>query len=113
MNLAALTSPHEPSSWLQRHNRWLIIFPPFIFLLVFFLIPFGFALMISFSQTAIHVPPYTSIVSITPDSRIDLSLHLGNYKYLSMAQTNEQLLASIDKWFAEKSKGGAGAGSFD
>ncbi len=53
-----------------------------MFLLVFFLIPFGFALMISFAQTAIHVPPYTSIVSISPDSRIDLSLHLGNYKYL-------------------------------
>ena len=82
MNSATLTSPNEHASWLQRHNRWLIIFPPFIFLLVFFLIPFGFALMISFSQTAIHVPPYTSIVSITPDSRIDLSLHLGNYKYL-------------------------------
>ena len=53
-----------------------------MFLLIFFLIPFGFALMISFAQTAIHVPPYTSIVSITPDLRIDLSLHLGNYKYL-------------------------------
>ena len=82
MTTATLTSTNERASWLQRHNRWLIIFPPFIFLLVFFLIPFGFALMISFSQTAIHVPPYTSIVSITPDSRIDLSLHLGNYKYL-------------------------------
>ncbi len=68
--------------WLQRHNRWLIIFPPFFFLLVFFLIPFGFALMISFSQTAIHVPPYTNIIDVAPGGRIDITLHPDNYKYL-------------------------------
>ncbi len=76
-----ITSP-EGSAWMQRHGRWLIIFPPFMFLLVFFLIPFGFALMISFAQTAIHVPPYTSIVSVSPGPRLDVSLHLDNYRYL-------------------------------
>ena len=69
-------------SKLRRHGRWLVIFPPFAFLLIFFLIPFGFALAISFSETAIHVPPYTSIVSMTPDGQLHLLLNTGNYRYL-------------------------------
>ncbi|MBS0614884.1 MAG: ABC transporter permease subunit [Proteobacteria bacterium] len=72
----------DASGWMQRNGRWLIIFPPFMFLLVFFLIPFGFALMISFAQTAIHVPPYTSILSVTSGPQLNVQLHLGNYKYL-------------------------------
>jgi len=67
---------------LRKHARWLIILPPFAFLLVFFLIPFGFALTISFAETAIHVPPYTSIVSLSPDAHLNVSLNPGNYKYL-------------------------------
>jgi putrescine transport system permease protein len=38
--------------------------------------------MISFSQTAIHIPPYTNILSVSSGGRIDLTLHLDNYKYL-------------------------------
>ena len=33
-----------------RPGRWLIILPPLIFLLLFFLVPFGFAFKISFAQ---------------------------------------------------------------
>jgi putrescine transport system permease protein len=69
-------------AWMDKYGRWLIVFPPFAFLLIFFLIPFGFALSISFSETAIHVPPYTSILSWTPDSHVTMSLNPGNYKYL-------------------------------
>ena len=41
---------------LGRHGKWLIILPPLLFLLVFFLIPFGFALSISFADTAKSPP---------------------------------------------------------
>jgi putrescine transport system permease protein len=71
-----------PAYWLQRHSRWLIVLPPLGFLFVFFLIPFGFALVISFADTAIHVPPFTDVLTVTPDSHLHLTLSWANYKYL-------------------------------
>src|ERR1700716_2618119 len=68
--------------WLQRRGRWLIILPPLLFLLVFFLIPFGFALGISFADTAVRVPPFTDILSVSPDWHIHVTLNLGNFRYL-------------------------------
>ncbi len=67
---------------LSRRRKWLIIGPPLAYLLVFFLIPFGFALTISLADTAVHVPPFTDIVSLTPDWHLNLTLNLGNFKYL-------------------------------
>jgi putrescine transport system permease protein len=67
---------------LEHYRRWLIIGPPLLFLLVFFLVPFGFALAISFAQTAIRVPPYTDIVSLDPHHHLHLALTLANYRYL-------------------------------
>jgi len=49
---------------------------------VFFLIPFAFALKISFADTAVHVPPFTDILSIGSDWHIHLTLSLGNFRYL-------------------------------
>ena len=68
--------------WLIRYGKWLIILPPMLYLVVFFLIPFAFALKISFAEKALHVPPYTDILSIGPDWHIHLTLSLGNFKYL-------------------------------
>src|SRR5277367_7015860 len=68
--------------WLKRHGKWLIILPPLLFLMVFFLIPFAFALVISFADTAVRVPPFTDILSVSPDWHINLTLNLGNFKYL-------------------------------
>ncbi|HWY94927.1 MAG TPA: hypothetical protein VNX69_07050, partial [Steroidobacteraceae bacterium] len=68
--------------WLKRRGKWLIILPPMLFLLVFFLIPFGFALVISLAETAVRVPPFTDILSVSPDWHINLTLNLGNFKYL-------------------------------
>ena len=65
-----------------RQGKWFIILPPLLFLTVFFLIPFAFALMISFSDTAVRVPPFSDILSVTPDWHIHLTLNLGNFKYL-------------------------------
>jgi putrescine transport system permease protein len=69
-------------SLLDRHGRWLIILPPLVFLLVFFLIPFGYALVISFADIAIRVPPYTDVLTISPEHRLNLTLSLANYQYL-------------------------------
>jgi putrescine transport system permease protein len=70
------------ANWLKRRGKWLIILPPLLFLLIFFLIPFGFALVISFADTAVRVPPFTDILSMSPDWHIHLTLNLGNFAYL-------------------------------
>ena len=77
-----IAAPRGRGEWLTRRGKWLIILPPLLFLLVFFLIPFGFALVISFADTAVRVPPFTDILSISPDWHIHLTLNLGNFKYL-------------------------------
>ena len=68
--------------WLKRHGKWFIILPPMLYLLVFFLIPFGFALKISFADTAVRVPPFTDILSVDSDWHIHFTLNLGNFRYL-------------------------------
>jgi putrescine transport system permease protein len=74
-----LAAWHE---WFSRHGKWLIILPPLLFLFVFFLIPFAFALKISFADIAIKVPPFTDILTVGPDWHINLDLDFGNFKYL-------------------------------
>ena len=63
-------------------GRWLIILPPLLFLIIFFLVPFAFAFKISFAEAAPHVPPFTDVISFTPDHRLRIAINLGNYRYL-------------------------------
>jgi len=63
-------------------GRWLIILPPLLFLLIFFLIPFAFAFKISFAETSPSVPPFTNVISFTPDHHLRIAATLGNYRYL-------------------------------
>jgi putrescine transport system permease protein len=63
-------------------GRWLIIAPPLLFLLVFFLVPFLFAFKISFAETAPRVPPFTDVISFTSDHHLQFAVSLGNYRYL-------------------------------
>jgi putrescine transport system permease protein len=65
-----------------RPGRWLIILPPLLFLLVFFLIPFAFAFKISFAESAPRVPPFTDVFTVTPDHHLRIALSLANYRYL-------------------------------
>src|SRR5262249_2151104 len=58
-------------------GRWLIILPPLLFLIVFFLVPFAFAFKISFAEAAPHVPPFTDVISFTPDHRLRIAISLG------------------------------------
>ena len=66
----------------ERPGRWLIILPPLLFLTVFFLIPFAFAFKISLAETAPRVPPFTDILTRTPDGHLQLSVTFANFKYL-------------------------------
>jgi len=68
------------SKWYA--SRWLLILPPLGFLLLLFLIPFAFALKISFAQTAARVPPFTDLITRGADHHWHLALSLANYRYL-------------------------------
>src|SRR6202161_2319825 len=70
------------ADWLKGRAKWLVLLSPLLYLVVFFLIPFAFALVISLADTAVRVPPFTDILSISPDWHIHLTLNLGNFKYL-------------------------------
>ena len=67
---------------LRRYAKWAIILPPLLYLLVFFLVPFGFAMKISLSETALSVPPFRDILTFAADGHPHLSLNFGNFKYL-------------------------------
>lgn len=61
--------------------RWLVIAVPYLWMLLFFAIPFAIALKISFSSAAIAMPPYTDLVSWAGD-KLQISLNTGNYLFL-------------------------------
>jgi putrescine transport system permease protein len=46
-----------------RHAR-LAAIAPYLWLVIFFLVPFGFVIKISLSQTAIALPPYTPVIKL-------------------------------------------------
>lgn len=58
--------------------RWGVILPPYLWLGLFFALPFLIVLKISFSRLAIAMPPYTPVLDYV-DEALTLHLNLGNY----------------------------------
>jgi putrescine transport system permease protein len=54
----------EPRS-RSRFGRWLLVAIPYLWLVVFFLLPFLLVFKISFSQTTIAIPPYVPVFEFT------------------------------------------------
>jgi putrescine transport system permease protein len=50
-----------PAAQQQNPARWLVVIVPYIWLLLFFFVPFFIILKISLSDTAISMPPYTPV----------------------------------------------------
>ena len=61
--------------------RWLVIGVPYLWMLLFFAIPFAIALQISFASAAIAMPPYTELVGWAGD-KLEITLNTGNYLFL-------------------------------
>jgi putrescine transport system permease protein len=57
--MAAVDEQVRPDSRSAR--RWLVVFLPYLWLLLFFVAPFFIILKISFSDTAIALPPYVPV----------------------------------------------------
>ena len=62
-------------------SRWAVISVPYVWLLLFFAIPFLIVLKISFAKLAIAQPPYTPILQVVQDEVL-LKLNLTNYMVL-------------------------------
>ncbi|MBO9880118.1 ABC transporter permease subunit [Xanthomonas sp. D-109] len=58
--------------------RWLVIAAPYLWLLLFFAIPFLIVLRISFAEQAIRSPPYSELLEFR-DGVLTLKLTLQNY----------------------------------
>lgn len=80
MNVKELLSPnlHEFRAKLGRRA---VMGIPYVWLLIFFLIPFAIVLKISFAYTDIAIPPYTSLFEYVDES-LTIVLNLGNYLWL-------------------------------
>ena len=70
-----LDSRHRPG------GRHAVIAAPYIWLLVFFLVPFLIVFKISFAEMQVAIPPYTDLVEWL-DGKLTISLNLANYAYL-------------------------------
>ncbi|MGN1393168.1 MAG: ABC transporter permease subunit [Succinivibrionaceae bacterium] len=62
-------------------RKYCVIFLPYLWMTLFFCIPFLIILKISFAESVIQSPPYSSLVSYE-DGKIIISLSIENYKYL-------------------------------
>ncbi len=60
----------------------MVIGVPFIWLFLFFLLPFIIVMKISFAEADVAIPPYTEIYNWA-DQQLSVVLNLGNYIFLS------------------------------
>ncbi|CAI8780617.1 putrescine ABC transporter membrane subunit PotH [Pseudomonas sp. IT-P176] len=63
-------------------GRQLVIGVPFLWLFLFFMLPFFIVLKISFAEADVAIPPYTEIYSFV-EQKLQVLLNLGNYAMLS------------------------------
>ncbi|MFK0085988.1 ABC transporter permease subunit [Pseudomonas sp. NPDC090755] len=79
MNMRKLKRAFER---VKPEGRHLVIGVPFIWLFLFFMLPFFIVLKISFAEADVAIPPYTEIYSYVED-KVQLVLNLANYGLLT------------------------------
>lgn len=63
-------------------GRFWVISVPYLWLFLFFLLPFAIVLKISFSEAAISIPPYKPLFEYVEQS-LNVVVNLGNYIFLT------------------------------
>nr|WP_298172496.1 ABC transporter permease subunit [uncultured Pseudomonas sp.] len=63
-------------------GRHFVIGVPFLWLFLFFLLPFVIVLKISFAEAAVAIPPYTDVYTWV-EGKLSVVINLGNYIFLS------------------------------
>ena len=67
---------------LRPRGQSMVASIPYVWLLLFFLIPFVIVLKIAFSDTQIAMPPYEPLFSWAADQVLQVKLHLSNFAFL-------------------------------
>ena len=67
---------------IKPEGRHVVIGVPFIWLFLFFMLPFFIVLKISFAEADVAIPPYTEIYSYVED-KVQLVLNMANYGLLT------------------------------
>lgn len=83
--------------WLPG-ARWLVILPPYVWMLMLFAVPFAIVLKISFAEQLIAMPPYSNLLAWA-DGKLTAQLNLSNYLELF---TNDRYLSAYGSslWIA-------------
>ncbi|PTQ67219.1 ABC transporter permease subunit [Pseudomonas sp. GV071] len=68
--------------WYKPTGRHAVIGVPFLWLFLFFMLPFFIVLKISFAEADVAIPPYTEIFSYV-EQKLQILLNIGNYVMLS------------------------------
>ena len=67
---------------LLPKGRSLVTAIPYLWLTIFFLIPFAIVLKISFSDAQISMPPYQPLLHWVSDKALQIQLNFGNFAFL-------------------------------
>lgn len=72
----------DASRKLAGLGRLIVGLPPYLWLLIFFALPFVLVLKISLSESISAIPPYSPIVEIVDETFVQFRLNLANYQFL-------------------------------
>jgi putrescine transport system permease protein len=77
-------APPSWSEYVLRHwsGRKLVIAVPYVWLLLFFLVPFVIVFKISFSEARIAMPPYAPFFEWVGEQALAVRINLANYRFL-------------------------------
>jgi putrescine transport system permease protein len=67
--------------WRAPGHHWLVVIPPYLWLLLFFAVPFAIVLKISLAESAIAQPPYSALYQYVNDV-LTLRVTFANYLFL-------------------------------
>ena len=81
--LSPLGLAARAAGWIERHGRALVIGVPYLWLIVFFLVPFLIVLKLSVAEPQLAQPPYTPLFDFTSDGFggefLTIRLNLSNF----------------------------------
>lgn len=67
---------------LGFRGRTAVVAVPYLWLLLFFLVPFAFVLKISLAEALIAQPPYSPLIEWSQDTYLTLRLNIANFLFL-------------------------------
>jgi putrescine transport system permease protein len=84
---AASSATARGAAWLPRFvtrftGRGIVILPPMVWLVLFFLVPLAVVISIAFSVAKTALPPFEPLITFGEDNSIQLTLRMANILYL-------------------------------